>query len=312
MQLAVRTAVDADIDHHGAGLDHIAGHKTSAANGCNQNIRVGADFFQVGRVGMADRNGCIFSQQQQGCGLAHNVGTADDHGVFAVNFGAGRFDHADAARRGAGQKAGLAGLHTAHVDRGKTVHVLFRRDGVNHGALIDLLGQRQLNQNAVYGFVGCQLCNFGQQFFLGGGFRHAQFQTLDAAFAAVLYLAAHIHLAGGVFAHQNHSQAGFDALGFQGRCFGGSFGFGCGRKGLSVNDLCTHLCIPSCGFQVQDAPKRYSPASSSGASGASAGCWGSATTFPSSIASSLSLLSSTFSASSRSNSSRRRFMAAVA
>ena len=101
VQLAVRTAVDADIDHHGAGLDHIAGHKTSAANGGNQNIRVGADFFQVGRVGMADRNGCIFSQQQQGCGLAHNVGTADDHGVFAVNFGAGRFDHADAARRGA-------------------------------------------------------------------------------------------------------------------------------------------------------------------------------------------------------------------
>ena len=95
---------------------------------------------------------------------------------------------------------------------------------------------------------------------------------------------------------------------------GGSFGFGCGRKGLSVNDLCTHLCIPSCGFQVQDAPKRYFPASSSGAgvSGASAGCWGSATTFPSSIASPLSLLSSTFSASSRSNSSRRRFMAAVA
>ena len=95
---------------------------------------------------------------------------------------------------------------------------------------------------------------------------------------------------------------------------GGSFGFGCGRKDLSVNDLCTHLCIPSCGFQVQDAPKRYSPASSSGAgaSGASAGCWGSATTFPSSIASPLSLLSSTFSASSRSNSSRRRFMAAVA
>ena len=43
-----------------------------------------------------------------------------------------------------------------------------------------------------------------------------------------------------------------------------------------------------------------------------AGCWGSVTTFPSSIASPLSLLSSTFSASSRSNSSRRRFMAAVA
>ena len=95
---------------------------------------------------------------------------------------------------------------------------------------------------------------------------------------------------------------------------GGTAGLYLGGKGLSVNDLCTHLCIPSCGFQVQDTPKRYSPASSSGAgaSGASAGCGGSATTFPSSIASPLSLLSSTFSASSRSNSSRRRFMAAVA
>lgn len=69
VQLAVRTAVDANIDHHGAGLDHIAGHKTSAANGCNQNIRVGADFFQVGRVGMADRNGCILASSNRAAGL---------------------------------------------------------------------------------------------------------------------------------------------------------------------------------------------------------------------------------------------------
>lgn len=69
VQLAVRTAVDADIDHHGAGLDHIASHKTSAANGGNQNIRVGADFFQVGRMGMADRNGCILASSNRAAGL---------------------------------------------------------------------------------------------------------------------------------------------------------------------------------------------------------------------------------------------------
>ena len=68
-------------------------------------------------------------QQQQRSGLAHDVGAADDHSVFAADLDAGGLDHADAARRGAGQIAGLADLHAAHVDRREAVHILLRRDG---------------------------------------------------------------------------------------------------------------------------------------------------------------------------------------
>lgn len=151
VQLAVSAAVDAHVDDDSAGLDHIAGDKALAAHGGHQNIGGGADLFQVLGLGVADGDGGVLGQQQQRGGLAHDVGAADDHGIFTGDLGAGGLDHADAACRGAGQIAGLADLHAAHVDGRETVHILLRRDGVDDGLLVDLLRQGQLDQDTVYG-----------------------------------------------------------------------------------------------------------------------------------------------------------------
>ena len=189
---------------------------------------------------MTDGHGRVLRQQQQRRRLAHDVGAADDHCIFAADIDAGGLDHADAARRGAGQVARLADLHTAHVDRRKAIHILLRRDGVNNGFLVDLRRQRQLDKDAVYGGVGGQLFYLGQQGFLGRISGQVDGTALDAALGAVVDLAAHVHLAGGVFPHQNDRQTGVDTLGFQfldllcGFCLGGR-----GQR-LAVDDSCSH------------------------------------------------------------------------
>ena len=215
MQLAVRTAVNAHINDDGTGLDHVAGHKALAAHGGHENIRGGADFFQVLRPGVADRDRGILRQQQQRRGLAHDVRAANDDGVLARNVGARGLDHADAARRSAGQVARLADLHTAHVDGREAVHILLGRDGVDDSLLVDLGGQRQLHQNAVHSGVIRQLLHLGQQGVLRGVGGQVDAAALDAALRTVVDLAADVDLAGGVLAHQNDRQAGVDAPAFQ-------------------------------------------------------------------------------------------------
>ena len=68
----------------------------------------------------------FFASSSSAAGFAHDVRAANDDGVLARNVGARGLDHADAARRGAGQVARLADLHTAHVDGREAVHVLLR------------------------------------------------------------------------------------------------------------------------------------------------------------------------------------------
>ena len=189
---------------------------------------------------MADGDGGVLGQQQQRGGLAHDVGAADDHGIFTGDLGAGGLDHADAACRGAGQIAGLADLHAAHVDGRETVHILLRRDGVDDGLLVDLLRQGQLDQDTVYGGVVGQLLHLGQQGLLRGIGGQIDAAALDAALGTIVDLAAHIHLAGGVFAHQNDRQAGVDALGFQCGDLLGGLGLGGGGQCLTVNNTCSH------------------------------------------------------------------------
>ena len=244
MQLAVRTAVDAHINDHSAGLDHIAGHKALAADGSHQNIGGGADLFEVHRLGVADRDRGVLGQQQQRRRLAHDVGAADDHRVLAGDLSAGGLDHPDAARRGAGQIARLTDLHPADIDGRKAVHILLRRDGVNNGLLVDLGRQRQLHQNTVDGDILRQLFHLGQQRLLRGVGGQVDAAALNAALRAVVDLAADIDLTGGVLAHQNDRQAGVDAPAFQlPDLFCGLGLRGCGQC-LAVNDGCAHDTFP--------------------------------------------------------------------
>ena len=120
------------------------------------------------------------------------------------DFGAGGLNHPDAARRGAGQIARLTNLHTAHIDGREAVHVLFRRDGVNHGLLVNLRGQRQLHQNPVHSGSSASFFTSASRVSLRGVGGQVDGTALNAALGAVVDFAAHIDLTGGVLAHQNH------------------------------------------------------------------------------------------------------------
>src|SRR3546814_5877624 len=53
------------------------------------------------------------------------------------------------------------------IDGMKAIHVLRWVYGVEHFRAVDLLGKRQLNQNAMYGRVGVELCYQREEFSLG-------------------------------------------------------------------------------------------------------------------------------------------------
>ena len=92
----------------------------------------------------------------------------------------------------------------------------------------------------MHGGVLSQLFHLSQQGLLCGVGGQVDAAALNAALRAVVDLAAHIDLAGGVLAHQNDRQAGADTLVLEcGDLFGG-FCLGGSGQCLSVNNTCSH------------------------------------------------------------------------
>lgn len=88
----------------------------------------------------------------------------------------------------------------------ETIHILFRSNTGNDFVLVQMPGQGQLYQNAVYGRVCIELIHQGIENFLGGIRRQLVFNGLQPGFGGPGHLVTHIHLAGGVFPHQHHRQ----------------------------------------------------------------------------------------------------------
>ena len=101
-----------------------------------------------------------------------------------------------------------------------------------------MFGQRQLNQNAVNAVIRVEFGNLGEKFLLRRFGRHSKFERTDARIRASLDFVAHINLAGGIVADENHGQRGANAL--FGKCGNLCFHFGAdfSGKSLAVEDLC--------------------------------------------------------------------------
>lgn len=82
--------------------------------------------------------------------LADDVAAADDDGALAVNRDAGELEHAQAAKRCAGYKAGLACHEAANIDGMEAVDILLWADALEDLRLMrgNLLWQRQLHEDA--------------------------------------------------------------------------------------------------------------------------------------------------------------------
>jgi hypothetical protein len=151
-------AVDADVDHDGARLDHLAGDEFGFADGGDEDVRLAANAGQVFRAAMAEGNRCVagvgaevtfFGGEERRDGFADDFAAADDDGVFAADADAAAVQNLEAAVGRAGEIARAALDQEADVFGVKTIDVFQRMDGVEDFLLANLGWQRKLNQNTV-------------------------------------------------------------------------------------------------------------------------------------------------------------------
>ena len=86
------------------------------------------------------------------------------------------------------------------------------------------------------GRIAVQLVDAGQQFGLGHVVGVLFLDGMQAGLLARRDFIAHVHLGGGVFAHQHHGQAGAGALGGQGGDALGDFFANALRQGGAINN----------------------------------------------------------------------------
>jgi hypothetical protein len=141
-------------------------------------------------------------------GLADDVGAPDDDGVAALEG-----DVVEAqGLHDAGGRAGATGrqpeVEAPHVDRVEAVDVLVRIDRCEHGVAVDLIGERQLHEDAVHGVVGVELPDGAEHGLLRRLPRQAHHPPGQAERLRGLLLLRHVDLRGGVVADEKGDQAG--------------------------------------------------------------------------------------------------------
>ncbi|KAF1858236.1 hypothetical protein Lal_00014736 [Lupinus albus] len=239
-QLALVVAVDAHVDDDGARLDHVAGQRVAAADGGHDDVRLAGVVAQVRRTAMADGDGGVLLQEQQRHRLADRVAAADDDGVLAAQVDAGRLDQLHAAVRRARAEAFQAGHQFAGGQHGIAVHVLAGRDGFDDFRRVDVLRQRHLDEDAVDGRIRVQRGDtVEQRLFREVGLVFFQ-HRVEAHVAARLDLVAHVDVAGGIVADDDHGQAGLVAGGGEGGGARGDVGAQLLGKFDSVDQLGGH------------------------------------------------------------------------
>ena len=105
---------------------------------------------------------------------------------------------------------------------------------------IHVRGQGQLHQDAVHAGVVVQGVHAGEQIALGHRGGVALQRGFQACLAAVVDLVFDVHLAGGVFAHQDDGQVRFNAAGFEGLNAVGHVGADLAGQRVAVDELCSH------------------------------------------------------------------------
>ena len=108
--------------------------------------------------------------------------------------------------RRAGIKARHAGAEPAHIRWLEAIDILCLGDRPDHHSLIDLRGQRELNENAVYPVIGVELGDEVEELFSRSlGWQMVQF-ALQTSLGTCQLLVAHIYMAGRMTPHQHSRQ----------------------------------------------------------------------------------------------------------
>lgn len=147
----VGDVVGSHIDDNSAGLQPLALDKVGRANGNDNDVCVLEVELEVGGLGMADGDRGIGSVQELSDGTTDDVASADDDGVLAGKLNTSLLEQGDDSLGGAGGEDGLAAAlgELANVVGAESVDILLVGDGGGDVWLRDVLGERELDEDAV-------------------------------------------------------------------------------------------------------------------------------------------------------------------
>ena len=91
----------------------------------------------------------LVARKQIGDRRSDNVAATQHHTMLALGFNVVMLKYRAHSHRGSRQESVLAKHHTTDIDRCESINILIRRNGVYHLLLVDLLGQRQLDDKSV-------------------------------------------------------------------------------------------------------------------------------------------------------------------
>ena len=102
----------------------------------------------------------------------------------------------------------LAQHHATDIDGCEAIDVLVGRDGVDDLLLVDVLGEGELDDEAVNLLVVVEEMDGLEELLLGGGLRHAVDRRGEAHLVGGLLLVGDVRLAGAVGAYDDCCQMG--------------------------------------------------------------------------------------------------------
>ena len=161
---------------------------------------------------MSDSYRCILVQEQLRHGQAYDVTAADNHYILTCNLHISTLQELDNTLGCAGQCAGLLEPEVCHVHRVETVNILLCADSCDNLIRVDMLGQRQLHQDAVNAVVVVQLVDNAQKLLLRDRGILADCGVLDTNLLRSLSLTCNVRYATRILTNEDYNQVRYTAI----------------------------------------------------------------------------------------------------
>lgn len=147
----IGNVVGANVNDDGSGLEPLALDKVGLANGRDDNVGLSENVFEAGSLGVADGDGSIGILEEVRDGRADDIGAAENNGKLASGVYASLLEEDHDSLGSAGGKERLASAlgKLADVEGAKAVDILLGRDSLGDGKLVEVLGDGELDEDAV-------------------------------------------------------------------------------------------------------------------------------------------------------------------
>ncbi len=187
----------------------LGGDHAGRPGGRHDDVGLAADLDHVGGAGVGQRDGGVGASaaEQQLHGEPDQRRTADHDRSLADGLDAVALQQADDAQRGGRDVAGKIAYEAAERLGGQAVDVFFGRQHGQHRLGIEMVGHRQLAEDAVHRRVGHELGDGGFDLGLGGVAGKADVARDHAGFFGLAMLHPDVDLAGLVVADEHRGQA---------------------------------------------------------------------------------------------------------